>query len=67
MNIFKKENEDLITAVQKSENARRALQDGIIETTNELKQENKTLEKQIVNIIGEKEALMKKNLDLQDM
>jgi hypothetical protein len=64
--LFKKENQDLIMAVQKSEGARRTLQDSVLETTNELKQENKVLERYIGEVISEKEVLLKKNSDLQD-
>lgn len=66
MEVHKKENADLIAAIQKSEVARRTLQESVLETTNELKLENKELEKQIANVVSEKEALLKKVADLQD-
>jgi len=65
MEIYRKENEELRAATQKSESARKVLQESILETTNELKQENRDLEKQIAAVILEKEGLLKKNSDLQ--
>ena len=66
MEVHKKENADLIAALQKSEVARKTLQESVLETTNELKLENKELEKQIIGVVSEKELLLKKVAELQD-
>jgi hypothetical protein len=66
LEMYKKENSDLLVGIQKSEAARRTLQESVLETTNELKQENKGLEKQIAVVISEKELLLRKVSDLQD-
>jgi len=66
MDIYKQENEDLRVALHRAEGDRKILQESILETTNELKQENRNLEKQIAAVILEKEALLKKNDDLQN-
>jgi len=62
--IYKKENEELRVQAQRNEAARKTLQDSILETTSELKQENKDLEKQILTVLTEKELLIKKNNEL---
>jgi len=66
LEVHRKENGDLIVAVQKSEAARRTLQESVLETTNELKLENKELEKQIAAVVAEKELLLKKLGESQD-
>ena len=48
----------------KLEDARKDLQGSIMETTAELKQENTSLQKQIVELIREKEDLINRNEDL---
>jgi len=64
LEIYKKENEELRVQAQRNEAARKTLQDSILETTGELKQENKDLEKQILTVLTEKELLIKKNNEL---
>ena len=64
LEICKRENEELRVQAQRNEAARKTLQDSILETTSELKQENKDLEKQILTVLTEKELLIKKNNEL---
>jgi len=64
--IYVKENQILGAAIEKSEQARKDLQQSVLETTNELKQENRSLERQITNIVGEKEELLQKISQLQN-
>ena len=49
----------------KAEAARKLLQESILETTLELKQENMKLDKQISSVLAEKEGLLKKVSELQ--
>lgn len=66
LEVHRRENDELKSLHQKSEASRKVLQDSILETTAELKLENSQLERQIAQVLREKDDLIKKVSEMQN-